>query len=280
MSDLKSAQNGENLLEIFDLDSGRKLLREYSGIPDEDVNSHIEVIKEKALQVRPYPCIRRYRFLDLIMITTDVYEEVLERVKDGEKFMDLGCCFGQEIRKLVQDGAPSINTYGSDLWGEFLSIGYELFKDKDRLQTTFIAADIFDDSSSLTRLSGQMNIIYVGDFFHLFNLEEQEGIAIRVAQLLVSQPGALIIGRQSGGEIAGEYSRVGDTSGRRHFQHNPQSWKELWERVGEKTGSRWMMEADLCPEFKFKSSVREGKSSEVQRLMDAKGLRFTIRRLE
>lgn len=210
---------------------------------------------------------------------TDVYPEILERVKGGEKFLDLGCCFGQEIRKLVQDGAPSANTYGSDLWGEFLSIGYELFKDKDRLKTAFIAADIFDDSSALTELYGQMNIIYVGDFFHLFSLEEQEIIAVRVTKLLARQPGSLIIGRQSGSEIAKEYSRAGDTSGRKHFQHNPQSWTELWERVGEKTESKWLVEADLCLEFKFKSTVTEDQSSEVQRLMGAKGLRYTIRRL-
>ncbi|KAL7941008.1 hypothetical protein V8C42DRAFT_335874 [Trichoderma barbatum] len=279
MSNPELAQNGENPFEIYDLDSGLKLLREYSGIPDEDVRNHIESIKERALQVRHYPCIRRYRFLDLIMMTTEVYQEVLERVQNGDKFLDLGCCFGQEIRKLVHDGAPSVNTYGSDLWGEYLSMGYELFKDKDRLQTTFIAADIFDDSSPLLKLSGQMNIIYVGDFFHLFNLEEQEGIAVRIAHLLAPQQGSFIIGRQSGGETAMEYSRAGDMSGRKHFQHNPQSWKQLWDRVGNKTGSRWSVEVDLCQEFKFKPSATADASSEVQRLINAKGLIFTIRRL-
>src|ERR1700761_8160460 len=178
-----------------------------------------------------------FQFLDLSMVTTDIYQEVLERIKHGEKFLDLGCCFGQEIRRLVFDGAPSVNTYGSDLWEGFLSIGYELFKDKDRLQTTFIAADVFDDSSPLTTLAGQMNIIYTGAFFHLFNLEDQEKIAIRIIQLLAPQPGSLIVGRQSGSEISGEFSRSGDVNARKSFRHNEQSWKELWDRVGEKTGS-------------------------------------------
>ncbi|KAM0445261.1 hypothetical protein ACHAO4_009859 [Trichoderma viride] len=267
----KTGQNEEDPFEIYDLDSGRKLLHEYSGIQNEDVRNHVE-------SIRPYPCIRRYRFLDLIMKTTDVYQEVLDRVKKGAKFMDLGCCFGQEIRQLVHDGAPSVNTYGSDLWGDFLSIGYELFKDKDRLQTTFIAADIFDDSSPLVELAGKMNIIYVGDFFHLFSLEEQEKAAIRVAQLLAAQPGSLIIGRQSGSETAGEYTRAGDTSGRKHFQHNPESWKQLWERIGAKTRTSWTAEVDLCSEFKFKS-IPGDKSKEIRRLMSAKGLRYIIRRL-
>lgn len=44
MSNPVNAQNGENPFEIYDVDFGRKLLREYSGIPDEDINNHIELI--------------------------------------------------------------------------------------------------------------------------------------------------------------------------------------------------------------------------------------------
>src|ERR1700744_4549081 len=120
-----------------------------------------------------------FQFLDISMATMGVYQEVLGRVKRGEKFLDLGCCVGQEIRQLVFDGAPSANTYGSDLWGDFFAVGYELFSDKDKLQTTCIAADVFDDRSPLTKLTGKINIIYTGAFFHLFSLEEQEKIAAR-----------------------------------------------------------------------------------------------------
>ncbi len=219
-----------------------------------------------------------FQFMDLSIMTTNVYPEVLERVKQGENFLDLGCCFGQEIRQLVFDGAPSSNTYGSDVWGEFMSIGYELFRDKKRLQSTFIAADVFDDASPLAGLAGQMNIVYTGAFFHLFSLEEQEKAALRVVQLLAPQPGSMIVGRQSGSEDAGEFSRAGDKSGRKHFRHNPQSWKELWDRIGEKTGSKWSVEADLSmPEFTL--SAPTGKSAELQNKMSAKGLRYTIRRL-
>jgi len=49
----------------------------------------------------PYPCIGAYRFLDLSIISSPQYDEILSRVKNGEKFLDLGCCFGQEIRQLV-----------------------------------------------------------------------------------------------------------------------------------------------------------------------------------
>jgi hypothetical protein len=108
-------------------------------------------------------------------------------------------------------------------------VGYELFKDQDRLQTTFIEADIFDDTSKLMELEGKINIIYAGAFFHLFGLEEQKRIATRVVQLLVSQPGSMVCGQQSGNEKPGEYGRKGDTSRRTSFRHSSQSWKGLWE---------------------------------------------------
>ncbi|OAQ72577.1 S-adenosyl-L-methionine-dependent methyltransferase [Pochonia chlamydosporia 170] len=263
--------------EVFDLDAGWKLLQEYSRIPVQDMYNHAENIMEKALQVAPYPCIRRFRFLDLVMVTTDVYPLIIKRLKQGETFLDLACCLGQEIRQLVHDGAPSENTYGSDLYDGFFPLSYELFQDKSSLKTTFVAADIFDDASPLMGLAGKMNIIYVGDFFHLFNLEDQEKIAERIVQLLVAMPGSLVVGRHSGDGIAGEYSRVRDGSGRKHFQHNPHSWKELWDRVGERTGSSWLVNVELVTEFKFRS-VDEEVSNEFQRLQGAKGLMYTIER--
>ena len=128
----------------------------------------------------PYPCIKMYRFMDISIATLPIYPEILDRTKNGDNFLDPGCCLGQEIRQLVFDGTPSKNTYGSDLYGGCFPVGYKLFKDQDRLQTTFIAADIFDNTSKLTELEGKINIIYTGAFFHLFGLEEQKKIAAKL----------------------------------------------------------------------------------------------------
>ncbi|KAK9420690.1 putative Methyltransferase domain-containing protein [Seiridium unicorne] len=224
-------------VDSYDLDASilgepaRELLREYSGVSDNDINDHVEAIRAKAFKI----------FLDLSMMTTHVYPEVIQRLKQDEKFLDLGCCFGQEIRKFIFDGAPSSNTYGCDLWSELLDIGYEHFWDEDRSQATFISADVFDNTYPLTQSARRMNIIYTGAFFHLFSLEEQEKVVLRVVQLLVPQPGSLVIGRQSGSEVAGESSRSGVKSRRKPFGRMIRAGRNCENALvkGQAPGGRW-----------------------------------------
>ncbi len=77
------------------------------------------------------------------------------------------------LRKLVADGVPTEHLYGCDLRPEFFELGYKLFRDKDTLKSKFIAADIFDPSSALSSLYGNIDIIYAGSFLHLFGYAEQ-----------------------------------------------------------------------------------------------------------
>lgn len=54
-----------------------------------------------ACQQTPYPCIGLFRFLELDLHRMSIYPEILERVRTGDKFLDLGCALGQELRHLV-----------------------------------------------------------------------------------------------------------------------------------------------------------------------------------
>lgn len=40
---------------------------------------------------------------------------MVQRLKDGARYLDVGCCLGQDIRKLVADGVPSAHLYGVEL---------------------------------------------------------------------------------------------------------------------------------------------------------------------
>lgn len=71
--------------------------------------------RDKAWEVFPYPCIGQFRFLNLSLCQQPSYSSVLERLKGGAKYVDIGCCLGQDIRRLVADGAPAENLYGAEL---------------------------------------------------------------------------------------------------------------------------------------------------------------------
>lgn len=222
----------------------RDLLEGYSKIPPEEVEDHVVKLHNEAWKIFPYPCIGQFRFLDLSLRHMKEYPEVLERLQKGQRLLDMACCFGQEIRQLVADGAPSKNIYGCDLREEYISLGYKLFKDKDTLQANFITANIFDATSPLTELKGQFDIIYTGSFFHLWDYENQLTVSKAVAALLRPEKGSMILGRQVGAVDAAEHNHATNPTGKM-YRHNPESLMKMWKEVGDSIGAKFVVEANL-----------------------------------
>jgi SAM-dependent methyltransferase len=196
------------------------------------------------------------------------YPTILQRLKTGnENFLDLGCCFGQEIRRLVHDGAPSSHLYGADLRPEFFALGYKLFRDSSTLQSTFIAANVFDPSSPLKDLEGRIDIIYAGSFLHLFDYELQVKVCKRIIETLRARKGSVVLGRQVGNVVAGE--RVHRTNeAQSMFRHNEESFRKMWEEVGEATGTKWRVEVEM---FEVeRRSINEIHGS------DGRAIRFSV----
>ncbi|KAI9708135.1 MAG: hypothetical protein M1812_008122 [Candelaria pacifica] len=222
----------------------RELLEKYSGIPPDSVVSHIYKVRDLAWEIDPYPCIGGATFLQLGISQTPFYPEIISRVQNGEHLLDVGCCLGQDIRRIVFDGAPSENIYGTDLHGALMEVGYDLFLDRGKLRTTFIAADIFNPSSALVQLHGQFDIIYAGSFLHLFDWETQVAAAKQFVTLLRPKKGVLIIG-QGFGHLDADLYPVGPNSSRRIYKHNPQSFTRMWKQVGVETGTSWEVSGQL-----------------------------------
>ncbi|THW82945.1 hypothetical protein D6D17_09355 [Aureobasidium pullulans] len=142
------------------------------------------------------------------------------------------------------DGVPGSVLIGSDLHQGFLDLGYDLFKDKDKLNSKFIAADVFESQSALTPLAGKIDILHTSSFFHLFGYEGQKKVARRVVQLLKPQKDSLLVGRQVGNVRAHEEESSASGSGNMFLQ-NVESWKQMWEEIGEETGTQWDVNATL-----------------------------------
>ncbi|KAL8719434.1 MAG: hypothetical protein Q9225_003557 [Loekoesia sp. 1 TL-2023] len=224
----------------------RELLENYSKIPPHQLEQHVIAIREKAWDVYPYPCIGQFLFLNLTINLSPYYPTLLSRLRDdNQTLLDLGCCFGQDVRKLVSDGAPSQNIYGADLYGEFMELGYELFRDRKTLKSTFFPTDILNERDLLLKgLDGEMDVVYLGLFLHHFDFETCVKVCVRISKLLKPQPGSLVMGVQVG-SLVGDTKPIPIPSGGILWRHDVESFQRVWEEVGAITGTKWKVEGRL-----------------------------------
>ena len=123
------------------------------------------------------------------------------------------------------------------------------------------------DESGLTELDGKIDIVYAGSFLHLFGYAGQFKVCERIVKLLKPVKGSMVAGRQAGYVVAGERVYRANFQ-EKMFRHNVESFEKMWEEVGEKTGTKWRVEAEIQ-----KMEEREGY---VQWDPDKRALKFTV----
>ncbi|KNZ75147.1 hypothetical protein J132_04632 [Termitomyces sp. J132] len=236
--------------------------QDQTGISDEqELKQHIVAVQEKAYEVFNYTCIRRFLFTKLKISRLPPYREALALLKryPNALFLDIACCFGNDIRKIVADGWPVENAIASDLQPAYWKYGHELFRSTpETFPAAFIQGDAFDTTTisprepfyaleepapldlplksltSLTPLQGRLNVIHASSFFHLFDEAEQLRLARQLATLLSPAPGSMIFGSHKGREEKGFRDAVRSRS---MFCHSPETWKELWDGQVFKKGA-------------------------------------------
>ena len=164
------------------------------------------------------------------------------RLKQGHSFLDIGCCLGQDLRRLALDGAPTEKMYASDIVPDFWEIGFDLFQDRASMKAQFVQADILDQGSTLGQLEGKIDVIYLGSVLHLFGWEGQLQAAKQVARL--AKVGTIVLGCQIGTatpeEIAPTWRDL-----KSMYRQSVESFKQLWEQVARETDTSWAVESSL-----------------------------------
>ncbi|KAL8969997.1 MAG: hypothetical protein Q9183_001725 [Haloplaca sp. 2 TL-2023] len=241
----------ESNIKSRDYSAGLELLRKYSGIPEDQLVSHVAETQRRAYAICPYPCIGLLRFLVCSLSEHPLYPDILVRLAQNANMLDLGCCFAQDIRKLAYDGAPTGNCTAVDLEPGFFSISEHLFQDRGRLGASFVGADIFDADEKLwAALEGKMDIVHASSLFHLFGLEKQRRIACLISKIVKPAPGSLVVGLQLGAKEKGEHIPVVNDQ-EPSFCHSLESMQAMWDdavkEMGTMAGSvpRWQI--DLTP---------------------------------
>ncbi|KAF9524848.1 hypothetical protein CPB83DRAFT_577582 [Crepidotus variabilis] len=235
-------------------------IQKFTGINGEDeLKNHIIEVQSKAYAKCGYPCIRGFGFLKLGISRNPDYKSALKLLQERQSpiLLDLGCCFGTDIRKVVDDGWLAENVVAADLQQDFWDAGHELFKSTPKsFPAKFILGDAFDSGflnpvsledlkaqvlefesldhpqlaelTSLTQLRGKVSAIHTASFFHLFTEQRQAGLARSLAALLIPTPGSIILGQHIATPDVGikRYNRAGKA--REMFCHSPSSWEKLW----------------------------------------------------
>ncbi|KAI1480031.1 hypothetical protein F4774DRAFT_409193 [Daldinia eschscholtzii] len=222
-------------------DSLSDLFTSYSSIPKDDQIEHVVKIRDGAYDVFPYPCLGAFLFLKFNLSTHPSYQEhVLSPLKQPFQdstaeplFLDLGTCFGQDLRKLAYDGALTNRIWASDIDPEFIELGFQLFNDSNKLlKDHFLCPGNLLSRSPEDRLGvldDKVTILHASHIFHLFSLEEQKTAIDRCLRLLRKDTGkpVLTLGIQAGSTIptASLLARIPK------YIHNDKSWQELWHEV-------------------------------------------------
>lgn len=228
-----------------------------------------EFKRDKAWDVVPYPCIGQFRFLNLSLYKQPSYKSVVERIGQGAKYLDVGCCLGQDLRRLVADGVPSENTYGAELEAPFIDLGYQFFNDRDTLKTHFMQANIMDltDDGPLHALIGKIDFLHLGMVVHIFPLDKQRTLLENCVQLLKPEPGVLILGQAAGDSEGLQYRDGG-------FKHSDITFRQLWAEVSEKTGIKFECRASIDEGLGIGQGLRSWDIPTARRLV------FEVERLE
>ncbi|KAI1430710.1 hypothetical protein GGR50DRAFT_690286 [Xylaria sp. CBS 124048] len=224
-----------------------ELLSSYAGIPEKEQIAHITKLRNEGFAQFPYNCMGTFRFLDLDFSRHYAYKEhVLAPLsqptvpgKPEPLFLDCGSCLGQDVRKLVFDGALPHRVWGSDIEPRFIELGFELFRDADKLSRDHFlcpgnlfanTGDPVDDK--LARLNDKVTILHLMAVFHLFDLDDHKRVVDRCLRMLKKNTGTpvLCLGAQAGSqEPKGVPRREGDN--RYRYFHNEASWEALWRGV-------------------------------------------------
>ncbi|KXS95994.1 hypothetical protein AC578_8084 [Pseudocercospora eumusae] len=211
------------------------LLETYSKIPADRTVAHVNAVRKRAFEVCPYPCIGQWKFLALTFLKHPKYQTILSRLKSGQTFLDVGCCFAQDMRQMIADGVPSDHLYGIEIEKELVDIGYDLFDDSKTNKAKFMIGDALNPGTSFDTLKNSIDIINDSAFSHLWPWHEQRKVCTMMAGF--SKPGAMIVGRMTGSLKPAEYpAMVKGTTG---WRHNVESLQRLWDEVGEATGMKW-----------------------------------------
>ncbi|KAL1971184.1 hypothetical protein VTN77DRAFT_136 [Rasamsonia byssochlamydoides] len=104
-----------------------------------------------------------------------------------------------------------------------MDLGYDLFLDRGKLKANFIVGGVFKDNGPWDEINGIVDIL---------------NVAVSAAA-----EGVMIVSHQMGSLTLGEFPSL--RKGTTGFRHNVEMLQMLWNEVGARSGSKWLVEGLL-----------------------------------
>ena len=190
-------------------------------IDDSIITERFWRVYHTALESHPYKCIHQKRFLEARLCQHSFYKTLIGQSSSEieqltfsraltskpvaeRRLLDVGCCFGTDMRQLVLEGFRPSNLLGLDINDTFISLGLDiLFDDRNGpLGQRFVTGDILDDTTVERTpklkefVDSGIDAIYAGSVYHLLSEDNTRRLSEAIFRMVAS--GGCAFGRTVG----------------------------------------------------------------------------------
>lgn len=159
------------------------------------------------------------------------YPTLLSTITPKSRILDIGCCYGTDIRALILDGVKPSKITAADLLSGYWELGLKLFSDSSRIKDV---RTVWGDFASTDGVELEKHGLKHSNAFvsaqlvlHVFSKEQCEAFVKKVWDCLSS--GGWFFGMCVGSVVEGPWKRQG---GGKRWLHSKESLSSLLREIG------------------------------------------------
>lgn len=212
-------------------------------LQDEALISHILTLHNEIISSQHvYRCISQFSYLNPKSNRHPSYEEVIKVGKENQDFkiLDLGTCYGQEIRLLIEDGINPSSIVATDLHDIYWNAGIKLYLDDVNPSKLGNVSTVFGDWATDVDSIGtsddiawkwkeSFDTVLCMAILHVLSNTQSSNLLKRLLHVL--KPNGLIFGWCVGAKTAKFWARTPDDKDQR-WLHDINSLTSMFRTAG------------------------------------------------
>ena len=189
----------------------------------------LDVQKQAEDKLHVYRCVARRAFLTPRIGEFSTYAGISR----SGNVLEIGCCFGTEIRGLLLDGFQAEHVIAVDVTGGYWGLGQQLYGDAPSGVRSIFCDVARQEVSEIKDLYGSIDLVVTMAVFHVLTQQQVENMIQQIHRLL--KPGGRLIAYCAGSAVARPWYTEGaedrDESNTRYL-HSADSMTALLKETG------------------------------------------------